>query len=385
MLLISLGFSAVLFLVTLVCVAASKEPRKVYPTVWFGLLFGFVPGMCILPAYLLHALLTGCAAMLCRWGGAGVRGFALASIMAFAASYGAFGIPRALDLWRLAKEYPVESLKNRLAYEPQRQAQPIATSRSLDDAPELGTVWDSNRHGAVRREWALKQLHEERVKLFVSAPGFGIARMYSPSPADIRRAEPIRDAPKFDIPESPAPGTSPAISAGDLAFDPSAEAERSPYAVVAKDLQFIQAESAGDFLNPLGFGYVRDREHVSGFLSHRLTRVPPKPQSPPEAGSWRFESLDLISLLKYPEPVAYVSKHLPQMDELRDAPTRPLDEFEAQQLPRLRIGDQLAFNQGARRVRMLGAIRARAECLNCHYADTGELLGAFSYDLRRDQ
>jgi hypothetical protein len=73
------------------------------------------------------------------------------------------------------------------------------------------------------------------------------------------------------------------------------------------------------------------------------------------------------------------------MDELRDVPCRPLDEFETENLPKLRAGDELASAQGPRRLRMIGAIRARDECLKCHSADPGELLGAFSYDLRRDR
>jgi hypothetical protein len=72
------------------------------------------------------------------------------------------------------------------------------------------------------------------------------------------------------------------------------------------------------------------------------------------------------------------------MDELRDAPTRPLDDFEAERLPKLRAGEELSTAQGPRRVRMLGAIRAQADCLRCHGVNQGDLLGAFSYDLRRD-
>jgi hypothetical protein len=204
------------------------------------------------------------------------------------------------------------------------------------------------------------------------------------SPDDIRRADPIRSAEPFALPESPQPGERPTVSSGDLLTRPAGHPDLPSYGPTRDDLQQFHQSSIGDFLNPLGFGYVRDRGHVAGFVSHRFTRLPPKPKGGQSVGHWRFESLDLISLLKHPEPVAYVSKHLPRMDELREAPTRKLDEFEAERLPQLQAGEEFSAAQGPRRVRMLGAIRAHAECLKCHSVDQGELLGAFSYDLRRD-
>ena len=66
-----------------------------------------------------------------------------------------------------------------------------------------------------------------------------------------------------------------------------------------------------DFVNPVGFGFMKDRRHVAGFQSHAFSEVP---DSTPR---WCVERLDLIGLLLHPEPVAYVSDKLPAMDELR--------------------------------------------------------------------
>jgi hypothetical protein len=66
--------------------------------------------------------------------------------------------------------------------------------------------------------------------------------------------------------------------------------------------------------------YVRDRDHVAGFRPHQFRRLPDAPKR------WQVERLELISLLKHDRPVAYFSNNLPKMDELRDAPTRPLDQ-----------------------------------------------------------
>jgi len=79
--------------------------------------------------------------------------------------------------------------------------------------------------------------------------------------------------------------------------------------------------------------------------------------------------------------VAYVSKNLPQMDELRDAQTRPLDDFEQHALDRLRSDEDLVIDDAPNRIRMVGSLRAGKDCLECHSVRRGELLGAFSYEL----
>lgn len=65
----------------------------------------------------------------------------------------------------------------------------------------------------------------------------------------------------------------------------------------------------------------------------------------------------------------------------RNTPTRKLDEFETRALARLRDGNDVALHSTADDMRMLGAIRARKECLECHKAEVGSLLGAFTYTL----
>ena len=67
------------------------------------------------------------------------------------------------------------------------------------------------------------------------------------------------------------------------------------------------------------------------------------------------------------------------MDLLQGVPLRPLDEFEHLSLPRLGQGEDLIVMQAASRLRVLGAIRAGKQCLSCHEAQRGDLLGAFSY------
>jgi hypothetical protein len=81
--------------------------------------------------------------------------------------------------------------------------------------------------------------------------------------------------------------------------------------------------------------------------------------------------------------VVYVSENLPRMEELRGAPTRPLDGFEASALEKLRRGEALLVADAPGGVRMLGALRSVKQCVDCHGGERGDLLGAFSYTLRR--
>jgi len=70
------------------------------------------------------------------------------------------------------------------------------------------------------------------------------------------------------------------------------------------------------------------------------------------------------------------------MEELRDAPTRPLDGFERDALEKLRGGEELVVEENPDELRMLGPLRALEECRHCHEVKADELLGAFSYRLR---
>jgi hypothetical protein len=91
--------------------------------------------------------------------------------------------------------------------------------------------------------------------------------------------------------------------------------------------------------------------------------------------------------LKFDEPRVYVLDHLPRMDQLSsdDVLTRALDEFEKESLEKLRTEEDLVVREEDGVHRMLGSLRAAKQCLECHSVDRGELLGAFSYVLRRGE
>src|SRR5262249_23112414 len=147
------------------------------------------------------------------------------------------------------------------------------------------------------------------------------------------------------------------------------------------ELVTMHDAAALDFVNPLRMGYVRDRDHVAGFQAHRFMTMPQLASIDPPRRSWQIVRLELVSLLKHEAPAAYVSKNLPQMDELKDAPTRPLDAFEQRAVARLRSEEDLVIDDSVDRIRMVGSLRAGKSCLDCHSVRRGNLLGAFTYEL----
>jgi hypothetical protein len=223
------------------------------------------------------------------------------------------------------------------------------------------------------------RLHESSVADFIESPGFGFARMAEPHRRyiDLPEDEPI----PLPSPRPPLTGF-PEGQEEPLRLPSSLSPGQSSPVPEEGALGQFHRFSVRDFVNERGFGYVRDREHVKGFQSHRFSAMPELGKVAGETRRWQVDNLQLISLLKYEEPVAYQSRHLPRMDELRTAETRPLDPFEKQALAALRQGGSLVVRSGKDWLRMLGAVRALRQCLACHEAERGDLLGAFSYTLR---
>src|SRR5262249_33571666 len=137
-----------------------------------------------------------------------------------------------------------------------------------------------------------------------------------------------------------------------------------------------------DFLYPRGFGYVKDRAHVAGFKPHGF-RSDPYPAWRVENWRWRVQRIQLVGILSHEKPVVYLTDQLPSMEQVRQGKTRALDGFEEAGLPALGEGEDLFLASKGETVRMLGALRATKTCQQCHDAEVGDLLGAFSYTLRR--
>jgi hypothetical protein len=98
------------------------------------------------------------------------------------------------------------------------------------------------------------------------------------------------------------------------------------------------------------------------------------------------KKIELIGLVKHPEPTAYVISMPPQKafftnDLARHIKTRALTTFETDALVQLRSGRNEVIGFHDESPAILGAVRAQKKCLKCHEGKTGNLLGAFSYSM----
>jgi hypothetical protein len=321
----------------------------------------FLPPVALLYLFLLVLLLRWDAHSNRRW---------LFLPLSCVATVVAFGIPGLfvwagqLEFFHLRRQFPYESMEERVpAPRPAFLGKqfPKATAERLNQLEEF---YQEEPRELLRVRY-LRKLHEEKVNLFTESPGFGMTRMFRfdrPSEAGIKYG--LR--PENHVPE-PVPRAFSAISASEIRWDLRDGEE---------DLIWVHRQGVRDFVNVEGFGFIRDRRHVAGFQAHQFSQVPGP------ASQWVVQTLDLVGLLLHDEPLAYVSAELPRMDELRKAPTRLLDHFEASALERLRQGEDLVVGDTPTSMRMLGSIRSTRQCVKCHDGARGDLLGAFSYTLR---
>jgi hypothetical protein len=292
---------------------------------------------------------------------------------------------------RLRKQYPVVSLEERLSYEHQRaetifasivrSVTPESEFNSVELAPEvdgrLATLEQS-----VGTHW-LQSVHTDDEITEGEVPLFGRLRM-----PWVIQSLPVKQ------PELPSAESS------YIHIDGFAAKSKPPTEVQAGSLpprQFLDvtsAESRGEtfldlhnqgtrqFLSPSRFGYVPSRKESAGFQSHAVTQMIDTGVKNQD-DEWQIVRLDLVSLLKFEESRVYVLDHLPDMKNLDGVETRPLDEFETAALPQLVSQKDVVIDEMADEIRMLGSLRAAKQCLDCHDVDRGELLGAFTYHLRR--
>jgi len=218
-------------------------------------------------------------------------------------------------------------------------------------------------------EYQFRRIHDHQYELFVLARGFGVSRMLPP------RIDYLKRPPLEDIPFNPK-----LVEKEELDFNNWS----GMLSVGTSDaIEHLHKASRYDFLDAESFGVVIEPQvQVVGFVEHGFHHSPD--QSLKNENAWTIERLELVSLLKFEEPRVYVLDHLPRMDQLSgdEVPTRSLDEFEIDALQQLRTDkDIITISQGSE-YRMLGSLRAAKQCLECHNVSRGELLGAFSYDLR---
>jgi hypothetical protein len=368
---IALVVSAILLLaVNLIAWTAKHPVMPILGTAFLFLLLSFFAGMGIfLPPAALQAALLCVVALI--WGASHYRPrfFLTLSCVATLIAFGVPGFFAIQETRHLQEAFPYISMDDRLA--PPKVTHPSGTLHpaAIDRLAAL-----ESRIEEKDRDWLssyrtsfLREIHENTVQVFVSRPGFGIARMISMSEEGLKRRH-HGDAP---IPQPGTPSASPWLPE---LLQKEPVGEKTP-----ADMLSLHRDSVVDFVNVAGFGYVKDRQHFAGFQEHQVS------QTPTLARPWKLQTLDLVGLLLHDEPIAYVSENLPRMEELRAAPIRDLDDFETAGLLALQRGEDLFVRERGQERRMLGAIRAVRQCLTCHEVQRGDLLGAFSYRMTEDR
>jgi hypothetical protein len=364
MLVIALFVSVLILLVANLVVHRVKDRPTVPLLMWTGALsLGPCLLTVIMPAVLLQGALVVAAGLVWQRMRRGPWLFLPLSVGVTVVVYGLIAFVESRAAHELRVRFPYESMQTRLPMprpishtvaSPQAQ---VSSVQSLDDIERL--VQDQS-HTWRRHELAV--LHENTLALFMSNPGFGVSRMGWPSESNLTRG--LRPGNPIAQPAShPRPEWSPGLLATTNGLNQD-------------ELDYLHLQSVIDFVNAPGFGFVKDRQHVAGFQSHQFSQVPDP------AKSWTVDRLELVGLVLHDQPVAYVSPSLPKMDDLREAPTRDLDGFEAVGLEALLRGDQLFVSLVPPALRMLGAVRNVKQCIDCHGGERGDLLGAFSYTLR---
>jgi hypothetical protein len=352
------------------------------------ILFSFVATVpflfCFSPALALQCVLTAVFTMACaafRWK---PRSVFFAAVGAMIASYGlviGMSVSELHTLARLREKYPVESLSNRLAYEsrgrgvrPDAAVEPQERHFSSDVELHLAKFDAESFHGRSNmRQYMLSSLHVRSADAFVVARGFGPVRMLGV------RAERI---------ELPEPGPIPLPSPTEQ-YVPDHESSLPIVEENVPDRQqpgrnglvALHSEGLEDLFDSGRMGYVRDRDHVAGFLSHRFTRMPGLAREDQPQSAWQVVRLELVSLLRHEDQAAYVSKNLPEMDRLEEIPTRALNDFERRSIERLRSQEDVVIDEAPDRIQMVGSLRAAKSCLQCHSVQRGDLLGALTYEL----
>lgn len=290
---------------------------------------------------------------------------------------------------QLLRKYPFESLVPRLSgYLPtssRRSTGPLSAEaeHTLDEfeivthmTGPFGEYGQIKRPGYIDRGLILKDLHEGTVEAFAHQQGFGVYRMRSGPHPLIDDHFPLvqpRDLPEYV----------------DAKYDFS---KYGPAMTPSHNLNTMHTNMRNSFVFEYGWGYVRSKKEVAGFQSHRVGRIslydPWDAEvhnhymhefEPHEGKQWQIDSVQLVGVLKHKKPVVYVLENLPDMEEIKNAPTRSLSQWESTALDSLYGGNDLEVNRESSQIMALGAIRANTECLQCHEGRRGDMLGAFNY------
>jgi hypothetical protein len=296
-----------------------------------------------------------------------IRTYAAISLVAVS---GAIGIYFGLTKWWLPlqkenearEQLPFMSITERLP-----KGKPITPRKPLDaEAKKRWEEMDKNLDDGQRtRAGLIKALHERTRRFFVESRGQGSGRGLPLLEEDFLMLD--------------WGGGVPIQQPGKPADFPSSAGEMLSKLQPDDEVHSLHRFGTNRFLRPEWFGYVKDRKNVAGFQPHGFRGLNWNER---EGNKWRVDQIQLIGILTQAQPVVYLTDKMPSMEQIRQEKVRPLDLFEEAGMPSLGDGEDLYIVRKGDTLRMLGALRATKTCQQCHDAEIGDLLGAFSYTLR---
>jgi hypothetical protein len=227
-----------------------------------------------------------------------------------------------------------------------------ANAEPADTPKKMPPQGKSHDRQDVQLAFMVRILHSEAYERFISQPGMGMSRM----------------VPTISV--MPREWKVPQWTSEELV-------KLKPPVNEAKDLGLIHRLSLKNF----GASNTKtDAERWEDYATDARNKELKKEYL------WEIKSLDLVGLVMHETPVVYISEKIPEMKDLKNKPTRDMDVFESEGLEELASGKPLYMRSKDETIRVLGPIQAAKACLKCHGdAKEGDLLGAFSYTLRKGQ
>lgn len=278
--------------------------------------------------------------------------------------------------------FPIENIDLRLEFE--RRAEDVSPdveseitlADKVDARLKASEIANKESKANFGRVAELERIHGEKHERFVRQIGFGAIRMRG-----VGGGIETPDLPSIDF-------ASALVDEKNPEWLWSLYNNNEPLAVKlgqVDNLSELHFAGENDFLNTNMLGFVTkarpEKVHAAGFVPHAF-HDGLAVEKAAEFKSLQLKKLELISLLKFDEPRAYVLDHLPRMDELskEGITTRELTPFELNALDQLRSDENVVIEQHDDVILMMGSLRTATHCLDCHAGARGKLLGAFSYE-----
>jgi hypothetical protein len=154
------------------------------------------------------------------------------------------------------------------------------------------------------------------------------------------------------------------------------------------EINFVQMQEDFGFARmrrlPSEFAYFLKRETEPGKIV-KNGLVPPSIELTGDI--YLLKRRELIGLLLRSRPTVYESPNIissngwSSMKMPADTKSREPDAVETAALEGMKKGNDITVHEETNLVRIIGSLRARKECINCHDCKENDLLGAFSYRL----